>query len=205
LHRNDVKPREEVLAAVSQWLTATYGIKVLGGLGFENAYALAMRRDRAGALGIRSIADLARYASGLVIAGDYEFFARPEWAAIRKTYNVTFPEQRQMQPEFMYPALANREVDVIAAYSSDGRVAKYDFVLLDDPKHAIPPYDAILLVSPRRADDAALAEALRPLINAIDVNLMRQANLRAAGNNAEASPEAVAKWLWEATKARPGS
>jgi osmoprotectant transport system permease protein len=202
LHRNDVKPREEVLRAVGEWLNATYGIKMLGELGFENAYALAMRRGEAEELGIHSIADLAKYASRLSVAGDYEFFARPEWASIQKTYNLSFRQQREMQPEFMYPAVATREVDVISAYSSDGRIAKYDLVVLDDVKHAIPPYDAILLVSPRRANDAALAAALRPLLNAIDVTLMRKANLRASGNDAEASPQAVADWMWEIIKER---
>jgi osmoprotectant transport system permease protein len=200
LHRSDSKPREEVLTAVSKWLTDTYGIKLLGELGFENAYALAMRRDRAKALNIASIADLARHARGLVIAGDYEFFARPEWAAIRQSYNLAFREQRQMQPEFMYPAVKAGDVDVISAYSSDGLIAKYDLVTLDDPKDAIPPYDAILLVSPRRANDAALADALRPLLGAIGVGLMREANLRASGNDRDASASAVARWLWERIK-----
>jgi osmoprotectant transport system permease protein len=67
-------------------------------------------------------------------------------------------------------------------------------VVLDDPKQAIPPYDAILLVSPRRADDAAFLDALRPLIGAIDVATMREANRRVAGS---ATPEVVARWLWE--------
>ena len=58
-----------------------------------------------------------------------------------------------MQPEFMYPAAGN-EVDVISAYTSDGRIAQYDLVVLEDPKGVIPPYDAVLLVSPKRADDA---------------------------------------------------
>jgi osmoprotectant transport system permease protein len=204
LHRNDSRPREEVLAAVSKWLADTHGIKVLGELGFANAYALAMRRERAQALHIRSIADLVRYATGMSIAGDYEFFARPEWAAIREAYNLTFHEQRTMQPEFMYPAIAARDVDVIAAYSSDGLISKYDLVVLDDPKGAIPPYDAILLVSPKRANDAKLAETLRPLLGAIDVTLMRQANLRASDGTSNASADAAARWLWEQVEKRKG-
>ena len=63
------------------------------------------------------------------------------------------------------------EVDVISAYTSDGRIAKYDLIVLDDPRHAIPPYDAIVLISPRRADDAALRAALQPLIGTIDITL----------------------------------
>jgi len=205
LHRNDVKPREEVLAAVSKWLADTKGITMLGGLGFENAYALAMRRERAQALGIRSMADLVRTAPRLSIAGDYEFFARPEWAAISKTYGLAFREQRQMQPEFMYPAVAAGDVDVISAYTSDGLIAKYDLVVLDDPKHAIPPYDAILLLSPRRVNDTALIDALRPLLGAIDVTLMREANLRASGGGTDSSADAAARWLWDRLKRQKGA
>jgi len=74
---------------------------LFGTLGFENAYALVMPRKRADALGIRSIADLAAHAPTLSIAADYEFFSRPEWAALRKAYGLTFRIQRQMQPDFM--------------------------------------------------------------------------------------------------------
>jgi osmoprotectant transport system permease protein len=202
LHRDDVAPRAEVLDAVGKWLQERRGIKTLGDLGFENAYALAMPRKRAEALGIRSIADLARAAPQLSIAGDYEFFSRPEWAAIRSAYGLAFRAQRQMQPEFMYPAAAAGDVDVVAAYTSEGRVAQYDLVVLDDPKHAIPPYDAILLLAPRDANDRALADALRPLVGAIDVGLMREANLRATGGGADSSPEAVARWMLEEIGAR---
>jgi len=117
MHRNDVKPRAEVLAEMANWLEREHRIKLVGGLGFENAYALAMPRSRAEALGIRNLADLARQAPSLSIAGDYEFFARPEWDFIRKSYGIAFREQRQMQPEFMYPAAAAGEVDVIAGYT----------------------------------------------------------------------------------------
>ena len=91
------------------------------------------------------------------IAGDYEFFSRPEWAGIQKAYGLSFRAQRQMQPDFMYAAVASGEVDVIAGYTSDGLIAKYDLVVLDDPKHAIPPYDAIMLLAPKRAGDQAIA------------------------------------------------
>jgi osmoprotectant transport system permease protein len=194
MRRSDVRPRAEVLKEVGSWLKAQRGIVMLGGLGFENAYALAMRRELALKLGIRSIADLAPHAPGLSIAADFEFFSRPEWQAIRQAYGLAFGRERQMQAEFMYRAAAAGEVDVISAYTSDGRIAEYDLVVLEDPRQAIPPYDAILLVSPRRAEDKALLAALRPVISAIDVETMREANLRAS---ASATPEAAARWLWE--------
>ena len=147
-------------------------------------------------LASRPISDLARVAPRLSIAGDYEFFGRPEWKALRDTYGLTFRAQRQMQPEFMYAAAAARDVDVIAGYTSDGRMAQFDLVALTDNRQAIPPYDAIILVSPKRANDAALLSAVRPLLDAINIERMREAN-RKISADASATPEIVARWLWE--------
>jgi len=191
----DIRPRDELLAELSAML-ARDNVALLGELGFANAYALVMPRARANALGIRSIADLAARAPDLSIAGDYEFFSRPEWTALQQAYGLRFGNQRQMQPDFMYAAVAAGEVDVIAGYTSDGLIAKYDLVVLDDPRTAIPPYDAVLLLSPRRAGDRAFREALRPLVGAIDIATMRDANLRAADGKTGSAAD-VARWLWD--------
>lgn len=193
--RTDTPPRRELLEQLKSTLASQYKITLAGELGFENAYALVMPRKRADALGVRSIADLASRSATLSIAGDYEFFSRPEWASLKQTYSLAFRQQRQMQPDFMYAAVASGEVDVIAGYTSDGLVAKYDLVALDDPKHAIPPYDAIVLVSPKRATDSALLMPLQSLTGKIDIGTMREANLRAASNDGSSSPDAVARWL----------
>ena len=192
MHRTDTPSRSEILVQLKDWLISTAKIRLLGSLGFENAYALAMSRTKAQSLGIRTITDLAVHAGSLTIAGDYEFFARPEWEALRKTYGLQFKAQRQMQPEFMYKAVAGGEVDVISAYTSDGQILANDLVVIEDIRHAIPPYDAILLLSPRRAHDERLVEVLDRLIGAIPVELMREANARAAKGN---TPDDVAKWL----------
>ncbi len=195
-HHTDIEPREELLTELKAIL-AKQKVTLLGDLGFANAYALVMPRKRAEALGIRSISDLAAHAATMSMAGDYEFFSRPEWAGLQKAYGLSFRAQRQMQPDFMYAAVASGEVDVIAGYTSDGLIAKYDLMVLDDDKHAIPPYDAIVLLSPKRANDQALRAALQPLLGKIDIEAMRAANLRAAGNDGTSSPAAVAQWLWE--------
>ena len=192
----EIKPRAELLGELKTTL-ARQNITLLGELGFENAYALVMPRRRAESLRIRSIADLASHAGSMSIAGDYEFFSRPEWAGLRTAYGLSFRTQRQMQPDFMYAAVASAEVDVIAGYTSDGMIAKYDLVVLEDSRRAIPPYDAIVLISPKRADDQALRAALKPLLGRIDIATMREANLRASGNDAASSPAAVARWVWE--------
>ena len=195
-HRSDVRPRGELLGELTAIL-AKQNVTLLGELGFENAYALVMPRKRAEELGIKSIADLVARAPSMSIAGDYEFFSRPEWTALQRAYGLSFRTQRTMQPDFMYAAVASGEVDVIAGYTSDGLIAKYDLIALDDPKRAVPPYDAIVLLAPKRAGDEKLKAALQPLLGRIDISAMREANLRAAGNDAASSPEAVARWLWE--------
>src|SRR6202043_2165629 len=132
-HHSDIKPRQQLLDELKTTL-AQQKVTLFGELGFENAYALVMPRKRAEALGIRSIADLASKSQTMSMAADYEFFSRPEWAGLQKAYGLTFRAQRQMQPDFMYAAVAAGEVDVIAGYTSDGLIAKYDLVVLDDPK-----------------------------------------------------------------------
>lgn len=193
MQRTDVPPREIVLRDLSQWLMQRHGIRLIGSLGFENAYTLTMTHTRATALGIRTIADLAAHAGDLTIASDYEFFARPEWQALRNAYGLNFRTQRTLQPEFMYKALAAGEADVVSAYTSDGQIATDDLVVLEDVKHVIPPYDAILLVSPKRTNDQKLIAALTPLMGAINVETMRRAN--ADASNGDTTAEEVARQL----------
>jgi osmoprotectant transport system permease protein len=153
-----------------------YGVIVLGSLGFENAYGLAMRTDRAAALGVRTISELVPHAPQLALGSDLEFLSRPEWAALRDTYHLAFREERSFNPTFMYRALQDGLVDVISAFTSDGRLAGDKLVVLDDDKHAIPSYDAVILLAPKRANDEVLRRALTPLVGAISVETMRQAN-----------------------------
>jgi len=195
MKRADAPGREAVLNQLSQWLGQTYGIRDLGPLGFENAYAFAMRADRAKALGIETLADLAAYAQRLKIGGDFEFFSRPEWNAVVKAYEIHFALQRQYQANFMYRALVDGDVDVIAAFSSDGRIAQYGLKLIGDPKQALPPYDAVLLISPRHANDDRFLAALKPLIGSIDLKTMQQANLMVDRPDDKKTPEEAASWL----------
>jgi osmoprotectant transport system permease protein len=195
MHRADMPGRAAVLRQMAAWLKTQHGILDLGSLGFENAYVLAMRRDRAAALGIATLADLAAYAPRMKIGGDYEFFSRPEWASVAQVYGLHFATQRTYQPTFMYRAVNDGDVDVIAAFSSDGRIAQYGLKLLSDPKSALPPYDAVLLVSSAHADDAKLIAALKPLVGAIDLSTMQRANLMV--DRDKRTPADVAGWLEE--------
>ena len=97
-----------------------------------------MREDRARELGVARISDLARGAPGLEIGGDYEFFARAEWRSLVDAYRLAFRAERAMDPSLMYRALDAREVDVISAYSTDGRIAAHGLVVLEDDRRRDP-------------------------------------------------------------------
>ncbi|MEZ6209832.1 MAG: ABC transporter permease/substrate-binding protein [Phycisphaerales bacterium] len=175
--RHDQPLRIEMNTQISEWLQETHGIRCLGSLGFENTYVLAMRRDRADELGIRSIADLAAFSTDLTIAGDYEFFARPEWELVASTYSLDFDREQSMDATLMYAAVRDGAVDVISAFSTDGRIAAFDLVVLKDPSQALPPYDALILVSPRAARNERALGALRALVGSVDAAAMRRANM----------------------------
>ena len=195
LHRTDAPPRERMLAELTRELKARYGVTVMGSLGFENAYALTMTSRRASALGVRSIEDLVPKAGQLTLGGDLEFLSRPEWAAIRRAYGLSFKGQTSYNPTFMYRALESGQADVISAFSSDGRIAADHLVALTDPRGAIPNYDAVVLISPRRAGDDRLRRTLTPLIGRIDVGRMRQANFMVDRDTDKRPPEEAGRWL----------
>ncbi len=198
LGRSDNPGREAVYREIVTWEAETTGTLVLGPLGFENAYALAMRQDRARELNVASIADLARVAPRLTIGGDVEFFERPEWIAVRDAYRLNFANRRNFTTTFMYDALTGGEADVISAYSSDGRVAADRLTVLADPKGAFPSYDALLMLSPRAARNERLRGVLQPLIGAIDVEAMRAANFAVDRPDDKRTPREAARQLAKA-------
>jgi len=195
LRRTDTPEPAAMRRTLAAELRARDRVRVLGPLGFENAYAFAMRRERARMLGIRTLDDLARAAPRLTLGADLEFLTRPEWRAVSGAYGLRFASQRSYSPTFMYHALADGSADVISAFSSDGRISALDLVTLTDPRHALPSYDALLLVAPRHADDRRFVAALQPLIGAIPVDRMREANYMVDRDEGKSTPAAAARWL----------
>ena len=195
LARADTPPAARMRRELAVELARRDGVRLLGALGFENAYALAMTRARAGALGIRTLDDLARVAPTLRLASDIEFLSRPEWRSVAAAYRLRFADQRAYNPTFMYRALTSGSADVISAFSSDGRIDALDLVTLADPRGALPSYDAVILLAPRRAGDRALVAALAPLIDAIPIERMRRANLMVDRDRNKRTPAEAAAWL----------
>lgn len=193
--RSNAPSREAVLEDVSYWLAAEKGVRLLGPIGFENAYGLAMRREQAERLGIRTLTDLAEHAKKLTLGADLAYLERPEWTATRSAYGLDFASTRSFAPTLMFDAIREGEVDVISAFASDGRIAAYNLGVLKDPKRTIPPYDAILLLGPRVAQSRGLMRVLEPLIGAVPQRTMVEANQRVDVEGREIS--ATASWLYE--------
>jgi osmoprotectant transport system permease protein len=178
--------RQTIYDEVSRFLRTSYGVICLGKLGFENAYALAMNPRRAEELlgsdrtrwAVSRLAEQTRRMP-VSISGDLQFFRRLEWRQLRDRYELRFREKKEADPTLMYGAVRDGAVDVIVAYSSDGRIGKYGLVLLKDDLGVLPSYDAILLVSAKAAVKPRLIEALKPLVQGggtIDNATMQEAN-----------------------------
>ncbi|MEO0323878.1 MAG: ABC transporter permease/substrate-binding protein [Myxococcota bacterium] len=183
--------RATLRAEVPRWLEATHGIEVLASLGFENTYAFAVRPETA-AEGLRSLEDLAPRSARMSIGGDYELFRRAEWEAVRAGYGLGFRERRPMDPALMVDALLRGDVDVIGAFSTDGRLAELS--VLTDPREIIPPYDALVLA--RRGFRAAYPEAaarFEALEGALDAATMRRLN-QAVDGQGEPPREVAQRW-----------
>ena len=194
MKRPDTVPREVLQAQVRAFLAEHDGVAVSATLGFENTYGLAMPRKEAARRNITDIPTLAAVAPTLRVAGDYEIFGRAEWAALQRTYNLTFASQRSMDPALMYEAVAHGSVDVIAAYSSDGRLATQDMIVLPEPRHVIPPYDALVLTGPGLRHNQAALQALAELGGKLSLTDMQRLN--AEVDAGRGSPSDVARrWV----------
>lgn len=202
MKRTDILPPATMIPAIDTWMQYKDGARVLGSLGFENAYVFAMRNADARKRGIATLADLAQTSPQLRLGSDLEFLERPEWKSVKAAYPMAFAQSRAFSPTFMYRALQSGTVDVISAFSSDGRIAADKLTVLSDPKGAIARYDALLLLSPRRAKDEKFANALRPLIDSISVEMMQNANYTVDRDSEKLTPLQAAQKLDTAIRAK---
>lgn len=115
--------------------------------GFNNTYAITVRKADADSRNLRTISDLIPLAETLRAGFTAEFSERPDgYAGLRRAYGLQFREVRDLDPALMYQAIANREVDVICAFATDGRIAAFDLQPLVDDRGFFPPYQAAPVV-----------------------------------------------------------
>ncbi len=138
-------PSATTVADIRRGLHGT-GLTVGTPLGFNNTYALAVRREMAERLGLRAISDLARYPE-LSAAFSSGFTDREDgWPGLKRHYGLRLADVRVMEHALTYEALAAGEVDVIDIYSTDGKLERLDLAILEDDRAFFPDYHAVLLV-----------------------------------------------------------
>jgi glycine betaine/choline ABC-type transport system substrate-binding protein len=194
LHRPATSDPRAALDAVRGQFAARYGLVWLEPLGFDNTYALAVPTHVAARLGLRRISDLARHPE-LTLGFASEFLARDDgWPGLRARYGLHFSqgEPRGMEAGLMYRAASAGEIDVVSAYSTDGRIATMGLTLLDDDRRFFPPYEAVPVVRQALlARHPRVGPLLRALGGRITPAAMRRMN--AAVDSEHRSPEAVAR------------
>jgi osmoprotectant transport system permease protein len=170
----------EVYDRVSRAFRARFDAVWLPPLGFQNTYAIAVRRRTADSLGLRTLSDLAPVAPRMIAGFTPDFIGRADGLpGIADAYGLGFREVRSLLQAVKYGALAAGRVDVIDGYSTDGFIARYDLVILEDDRAFFPAYAAAPLASGRfvRERPDAVA-ALASLAGRLDVERVRRLNLR---------------------------
>jgi osmoprotectant transport system permease protein len=153
------------------------GVGMTGELGFNNTYALVMRRDRAAKLGLHKISNL-RDHPDLNIGLTHEFLDRQDgWTPLSARYGLQMRNVRGIDHALGYAALANGSIDLKDAYSTDARIAENDLVVLDDDLHFFPQYKAVFLY--RLDMDTRAVAALDKLAGTLDEARMTRLNSEA--------------------------
>ena len=172
---------ETVYRHVAGTFRERWDARWLAPLGFENTYAIAVRRETAEALGLATLSDLAREAGGLRAGFTPDFIGRSDGLpGLRAAYGLEAAEVLPLLQAVKYEALVESGVDVIDGYSTDGLIAGYDLVVLEDDRGFFPPYEAAGLVNGdfwRRRPDAVAA--LSELSGLLDEERVREWNRRA--------------------------
>lgn len=172
-------------------------------LGFENTFALVMRRAQASELSIASISDLAQRGTGLRPGFGYEFLERADgFQGLAKSYGLKFAQRpAEMDLGLLYAALDQRKVDVVAGNSTDGLIAAMDLVVLRDDRRYFPPYEAAFVVRDPVWSNPRVRSALERLSGAISPEAMRAMN--AAVDRDRRRPADVAKEFLEGARRKP--
>ena len=167
--------------------------------GFNNTFAILVRRADAERYGLHSIADLARVAPRWKAGFGYEFLERADgFAGLARVYGLRFSQPpTAMDLGLTYRALAEGRVDVIAGNSTDGQIAKLDLVALSDDRAYFPPYQAAPVIRAAVLErHPAVRAALAELGGKISDAEMRRLNALADVEHKDIT-EVARAWLAE--------
>lgn len=180
LDRDPMADPQAVFAEVSREFAARYDVRWLPPLGFENTYAIAVRRATAESLGVATLSDLVQVSGGFTAGFTADFLGRPDGLpGLRRAYGLELGAVRTLLPAIKYQALDAGDVDVIDGYSTDGLIARYDLIVLRDDRRFFPPYQAAALVNGAFARERPGAvNVLTTLSGRITEEMMRRWNRR---------------------------
>jgi osmoprotectant transport system permease protein len=170
--------RESVLERVRQ-AYGVAGLSVQPPLGFNNTFAMLVRRADAEAYGLRTIGDLQKVAGRFTPGFGYEFIERADgFRGLSQAYGLKFSrEPRVMDLTLMYRALASGEVDVVAGDATSALIDALDLRMLEDDRAYFPPYHAVPIVrSAVLLRHPGVASALEQLSGRISESDMRAMN-----------------------------
>jgi osmoprotectant transport system permease protein len=153
------------------------GIGVTDELGFNNTYALVMKKEKAEALGIKKISDLKNHLD-LKAGPTHEFLERKDgWKQVMAKYGINMPGVTGIDHTLGYAALNAGKIDIKDCYSTDAEIAKYGLVVLEDDQHFFPSYMAVFVY--RKSMPEKAREALQSVAGTIDATLMSRLNAHA--------------------------
>lgn len=198
LKRGVINNRTEAFRVVARNYRDRYDLEWLPPIGFNNTYAITVRRDTATSEGWSVISDLVPSAQALRAGFTAEFMERPDgYPGLRHAYGVQFGRTIDLNPGLMYEAVADEQVDVICAFATDGRISEFGLQTLKDDRSFFPPYDAAPVIRGETVRaHPELREALAPLAGTITNEGMRRMNH--AVDVLKRKPSDVARaWIFE--------
>jgi len=157
-----------------------FNLEWLEPFGFNNTYALTVRKSDSREKGWQTISDLASSSETLRAGFTAEFSERADgYPGVRNAYGFSFAEVRDLEPSLMYQAVVKGEVDVICAFTTDGRIAAFDLQPLTDDRHVFPPYFAapVIRLGYLRAHPE-VREVLARLAGVLDEKTMQRLNFQ---------------------------
>src|SRR5689334_9412584 len=196
LHHKPISDPRAVYDQVKQEYAGKFHVDVSPPLGFENTFAILIRGADARKLNLKTISDAAPHTNTWRAGFGQDFMSRDDgFPGFSKTYGLKFADVREMDLSLTYIALSSRQVDLIAANSTEGRIATMDLFQLADDRHYFPPYEAVYLVrQDTLARVPALREVLAKLANSISTDEMRRLNFEIDGNRRDPK-EVVREWI----------
>ena len=196
LGQNPMSDGEAATARVKD-LYGPLGLSWLDGFGFANNYGIAIREDRAVELEVEKISDLLPIAGDLTIAVEDDFTIRPldGFDAMQQRYGIEFGGVDVVsldEREQIYDKLINDEADIGEVYTTDGQIAEYGLVILEDDLNFFPVYDAMPLARAEAlSQHPNLGPALAALAGKITPELIQELNGRVELEGK--SPRAIAR------------